>query len=349
MAAVVPVIFRCDGGIVDGLGHVMRCLTLARSFCDDGRGTPAFLAHSPDSVAQRQISSRGFQFGSAAGPAGSDEDLAGICAHLSPRSPRPILVVDNRNISNAYLQRCRDFAYVVKICDNDAGAWPCDAIVDYNIGVDEKSYRQANENPALHLIGTEYNLLRDEFFTTPKKASGRPRVLITMGGEDPHNHTSWLLRGLGDLFASCDLTVVVGAAHPDVTAVCATQNKHCRNAKLIVDTRDMAQYMADADIAFTAGGTTCYELAAMGVAQLAVTLEEHQRPFVQKLEESSCLLSAADYLVADPASAREAFRKLMDTPALRLRLGAAGKRLFAEPGAPRVVRALLDHYENRLN
>jgi len=346
MGTEVPVVFRCEGGAVDGLGHIMRCLTLAGSFLEDGRARPVFFAYSPDNIAHLLISKQGFESKRAAGPAGNSEDLEEICNHLSSQVSRPILVVDNRNIQPAYLQHCQEFAYVMKISDDDATDWICDAIVDYNIGANEKNYRKSINRTALRLIGPEYNLLRNEFFTTQKISSRRLRVLITMGGEDPHNHTGWLLAGLGDLFENYDLTVVIGAAQQHETSVRSTIEKYCPHANLIVDAEKMAQHMANADIAFTAGGTTCYELAAMGVAQLGIIIEEHQRSFVKKLEEANCLLLAADYSMKNHASARRAFCELIDAPALRRRLIKAGKQLFTNPGAPRVVNALLDHYGN---
>jgi UDP-2,4-diacetamido-2,4,6-trideoxy-beta-L-altropyranose hydrolase len=344
----VPVIFRCDGGKVAGMGHVMRCITLARAFSEDGRATPQLWTYSDDKAVLEVIESHGIETLNVKHPAGSDEDLEQVRKYFGNQSKRPLFIADSRNISDSYLSYCQEHAYTAIVSDGQAKGWHCDAVIDNNLDATKIGYCDAGQINTLFLLGPDYNLLRHEFFATPRCRSKQLTVLITMGGEDPHDHTSWLIEELSELLADCDVVAIVGAAHPGMENVRNTIDEFCPHASLVVNTRNMAKYMALADIAFTAGGTTCYELAAMGVAQLAVILEEHQRPFVHQLEKAGCLAIAADYLNRDPLSARTRLTNLLAEPEERRKYGDAGKKIFSEPGAHSIVAALLHHYENIL-
>jgi spore coat polysaccharide biosynthesis predicted glycosyltransferase SpsG len=191
----------------------MRCLTLARAFRRAGRESLFVTAIDADQVGKRKIENFGFTCLPAGGGAGSDAYLASLLPLLL--SKHSVLIADNRNISARYLVNCRKLACTVYLDDDAAWTPPADIVINGNVGITAEHYRCDADGPTL-LIGPDYNLVREEFFSlTPAANGGEPHVLITLGGEDPFNHTAWILRNAAAVLRTAKVTVVVGPAHPD--------------------------------------------------------------------------------------------------------------------------------------
>ncbi len=334
-----PSIFiRCDGGKDDGLGHVSRCLTLASAFRDCAVDV-TFISWSPDGVGGEFITRRGFALAAAAGPAGSKADLDAVREVLRGASARPILVLDSRNIDSKYVELCAQTAKVVCLDDELKRDLPCDILVNNNIWIRETDY--PDRAGRIRLIGARYNLVRPTYFLRrPAKKTARLSVLITMGGEDPFDQTSRLLTVLAKTLRECDVTVVVGPAHPAAEAVLEAAKGMIPHAEVTVAPADLTVPVRAAELALTAGGTTCYELAAAGVAQVGIILEDHQAPLVGALESAGCLVCLGRYDQLNNGDISSVVESVLASPRRLHDLGAAGSRLFDGPGAPRIVKTI---------
>jgi spore coat polysaccharide biosynthesis predicted glycosyltransferase SpsG len=110
------------------------------------------------------------------------------------------------------------------------------------------------------------------------------KVLVTLGGADPDNVTLKVIQSLQIVeVEELEAVVVVGGSNP-----------HYENLKMAVqDSRypiqvqqnvtNMPELMAWADMAISAGGSTCWELAFMGLPSILLILADNQRAIAQKL------------------------------------------------------------------
>ena len=120
-------------------------------------------------------------------------------------------------------------------------------------------------------------LVRREFREWALPARVQPalatRVLVTVGGSDPRNATSALLRALA-LFERPALAVrvVVGPANPWRAELEALASALPLDVALCTAVTDMPTLMSWAHVALTGAGTTCWELACMGVPMLTLTV-----------------------------------------------------------------------------
>lgn len=349
-AADLPaVLFRCDGGQADGLGHVMRCRTLAQAFKAAGVDVVRVLTHSPDGVGADKLREADLSVELSPAYAGEPDDrnaTLNVARALSRSGRRTIMVGDSRRPDAAYWSACREAAFLVVVDDDAERQLDADVIVNPHVGVSEAAYQGlAVDTSALVLAGPTYNLIGPAYFgCSGRDSSDRLHVLITMGGEDPEDRTSWLLQELSGLLRDCDVTVVVGPAHPSPSTVAGTAASYAPHASILRNVADMRSLMVRADIALTAGGTTCYELAAMGVPQIGIVLEAHQRPLVDRLAECGCLMAAADYESDDGTTLRRVFSMVQGSQSRRTAMASAGRGLFDVSGAGRVVEAVLRRY-----
>ena len=321
------------------MGHIVRCVTLAGAFRDTGIET-VFLTWSPDGIGKTIIETADFDLDESYGPAATPDDLTFVLDRARQELRTPLLVLDSRNVDKGYVEACRNIAVVVCLDDDLMRDLPCDALINNNVWATESDYGPDQERALF--LGPCYNLVKPVFFRIHEIRSEprRPHVLVTMGGEDPSDQTSRFLALLGESLVSCSVTIVVGPAHPDADAVSVAARRYTPHAGVIAAPTDLSSLMARADLAITAGGTTCYELAAAGVSQAAVILDDHQEKLVRALADVGCLIQLGRYDNLEIDLVRHNVESLIASADERERLASAGKQLLQGPGAPRIVDEL---------
>lgn len=342
------IFFRCDAGRQDGLGHLSRCLTLAEGMKQAGRPHPVFLTHAPDGMGRDIAAQRGFEVRDLQEPAGTATDRRSVVATLADsgkeKGVKPVIVVDSKRIDDLYAGACRNAAVTVCLDDELHRDLPCDILVNNNAWVGAKTYPDRSDRQLL--LGLLYNLVPQDFFgDRPSTTRKRLSILVTLGGEDPGDHTSWCLRTLGDLLAPHRVTVVIGPAHPKPQAVRDSAAETLPDAQLVEAPRSLQPYIRAADLAITAGGTTCYELAAARVPQLAIVIEDHQERLIAALAGAGCLECLGRHDALAPDAARAMLARYLDEPAARTDLSAAARRILPDSGVDRLVQAITDTYQ----
>ncbi len=329
----MKVLFRCDAGKADGLGHVMRCLTLAEAMRSQGETVAFCTLKGPQMVGVERVEARGFAAIDAAGAAGSPADADALA-----RLPRDILIIDSRRSTPSYVNAAAKQGFAVVI--DDDGMAGLDADVVLNTALDGAAGRYlGREGRRFDLFGPRYNLIDPAMFAARPLAGKARSLLITFGGEDPFNHTRWVLESLAAAFAGLDVTVVIGPAHPDPLSARAAAAKI---GAIVVDAPlNLTPYILKADLAITAGGTTGYELAAAGVPMLAIGIEPHQGPIIEALAARQACWPLGMGFDIDLTEAGAALRRFIEDSSARSRMQAAQKGLFPGPGAPLVAAGIV--------
>jgi UDP-2,4-diacetamido-2,4,6-trideoxy-beta-L-altropyranose hydrolase len=112
------------------------------------------------------------------------------------------------------------------------------------------------------LLGPRYALLRDEFRRLRDEVKPRTGpvkwILVFFGGMDVDNFTGKALQALVNLgHEDLQVDVVIGAQHPAREAIEATCDRY--GYQCHVQTSNMAELMARADLAIGAGGSASWE------------------------------------------------------------------------------------------
>jgi spore coat polysaccharide biosynthesis predicted glycosyltransferase SpsG len=194
------------------------------------------------------------------------------------------------------------------------------------------------ESRRFDLFGPRYNLIDPAMFAAPALAAKARRLLVTFGGEDPFGHTRWVLESFGPMLVGLNVTVVIGPAHPDPSSA---RSAAAQIGAVVVEAPpSLMLHIVDADLAITAGGTTCYELAAAGVPMLAIGIEPHQGTLIDALARRDACWPLGMGFDVDIAQANYAILRFIEDSSARNRMRAAQRSLFPGPGAPLIVDAL---------
>ena len=223
-----------------------------------------------------------------------------------------------------------------------------DLLLDQNLGHTPADYAGLVPPACRLLTGTRYALLREEFAAWREASLQRraaqaetgylKHILVNLGGVDKDNHTLAVLQALsGSLPAACRVTVVMGKTAPHTAAVQAFADSAPYPCRVLVGANNMAELMAEADLAIGAAGSTSWERCCLGLPTMMLVLAENQRGIAETLQQAG-VASVAD--MADlPASLT---RLLAETPALRPEQSRRAAALCDGHGALRAANNLVD-------
>ncbi|MSQ82852.1 MAG: UDP-2,4-diacetamido-2,4,6-trideoxy-beta-L-altropyranose hydrolase [Myxococcales bacterium] len=339
-AAGMVLLVRADASVAGGSGHVMRTLGLAEAW--QRRGGRAVVASMglPLAFSQR-FGQRGIEVVAVAEHliAGTSEDAqttAGIAQAIGAK----VVVVDGYAFDHNYLKTLAHSQWrLTYIDDYGDPACPADIVLMPNAGAEPPIGHQA----PLLLAGAPYTPVRSDFrdAARPLRMFDRqPRhLLLTFGGSDPAAMSARAVPLLVQLAQQLPLrvTLLLGAAHPDAHRLAQLSDK----IAVLHDVSDMPTLLADVDLACTAAGTTCWELATLGVPMLLVPVADNQATVVRGITASGAGL-ATDFAwnLSDDALLA-ALQDFVRLPAARLQaMSLAGCRLIDGRGADRICDAL---------
>ncbi len=257
-------LIRADASAEIGVGHVMRCIALAQAWQKAGGQAIFALATGARELGQR-IRSHGWEVRTLPCTPGSEADAAKTL-DLGRQCAAEWIVLDGYQFSPDYaralnLTRPR----LLIIADGEQPPeLDCDILVNPD-PLSDTSHGRSNKRTEF-LLGARFALLREEFLQSPRVDDRCPkiatRILVTLGGGDAHNVTGRVLQALGDLAdLELSLTVIVGPSNPHLALLQAIVENSPHTVRLFTDAPDMPVLMAQAEMAVTAGGGTCYELA----------------------------------------------------------------------------------------
>lgn len=222
-------------------------------------------------------------------------------------------------------------APVIAIDDIGDRPLPVDLVINPGIGAENLQYPDAKATA----LGIQYALLRPEFVNEPQRAHPAiaRRLLLTLGGSDPHNLAPKLIDAVAGEFESVD--VVVGPFFQDVKSDQKSVTLH-RNLT------DLRPLMLQCDMALTGGGQTVVELAATATPAVAIEIAPNQALHLAGFRDA-CAID-----IAGKATDSDIIRKsaaaivgLAGDREKRVRLAGNGRRVVDGRGADRAAERII--------
>lgn len=345
----LTLVIRADASLEIGVGHVMRCATLAEHLRLVDADITFVCRPQPGDLID-WLRSKNFVVhelpNEVATMAQDAEQTAEI---LEKNSPAKLdwLVVDHYGLDREWEQRLRPHAQKILVIDDLADReHDCDLLLDQNFHADmARRYRGRVPGTCRLLLGPAYALLRQEFIAArralPERDGVVRRLLISFGGTDPTNESGKALEALRVLGRD-DLAVdiVLGTGNPRRTMIereaAALPGVQCH-----VGVENMADFMARADLALGAAGTTTWERCCLGLPSLVVSVAENQVLSARSLAESGYLIYlgfAQETTAADIAGGLGVL--LHNRPWMKF-LGQASAALVDGRGVARVAYSMM--------
>lgn len=347
---------RADGNEMTGAGHIMRCLTIGAELVKSvPKDEVLFLCADEKSAGLvRQQEFRVFvletdyrdmvsELSALEHVINRPEDLTGEAVNTE-RDCSAVILVDSYYVTDEYLEGLRRFGVVVLMDDIGKKKYSADAVINYNVTADPESYnRHYVGTDTKLLLGSAYVPVREQFLDKHYQVRSQARtILITAGGGDSENVAGRLLEELFD--ERLEYHLVAGRFNPHYETLKRMENRH-KNIHLHCNVTDMAELMAAADIAVTAGGSTIYELAFLGVPFICFSCAENQEPLTEYIHTHNIAgFGGAFHRDSEAAAKRMSFlfRELVTDENLRRQYHCSEKKLVDGHGAERLALALTE-------
>lgn len=293
----MKVVFRADASSRMGIGHLMRCLTLAEALHERGADTCFICRDHPGNLIELlrrqampvtvlpapaqtpEVNSEGYV---ASLDVTQAEDAEQTIEALHGDCP-DWLVVDHYGLDADWEQRLRPYTAKLMVIDDMANLrHDCDLLLNQNYsGEVENCYSDLVSEKCRLLLGPRYALLRPEYEAYRRTLQPRGvvvrRVLVFFGNSDPHNITSLALEALSaPEFQHLEVDVVVGANNAQRVAL--EEQVLARPLTNMYGSRPhLADLMSHADLAIGAGDGTTWERICLGLPSLVVSIAGNQR------------------------------------------------------------------------
>ena len=339
-------LFRFDVSPRIGTGHLRRCLTLASELKEQHRAFVFFACKSVD------FDLAGYLHGVVDGWTVLDwsstpESDAQKVIQIYRQQEIDIAVIDHYQADVEYQKALHGSGIRWLQFDGSARQplW-ADWVLNASPATDEAFYLPLKQKDATcFLLGPAYALLRREFHQWRPKVTFRKevrRVLLTFGGGDDRGATVFCLEAMKSLDRTIERVALVSSANPRRPEIMHWGSRNNdSNVMLLVDEEEIARCMVSADLAITAGGTTTFETAAMGLPSLIIQTADNQELNAKSWDREG----AAKYVGLSDSLTSSALRRhvvdLANSPSLRKSMACIGRSLVDCLGARRVAKTLL--------
>ncbi len=309
----MQVVFRVDASSQIGTGHIMRCLTLAEYLKNDGIDI-SFICRKNSGNLRDKIIKKGFRLFELEPPGKprhddklfhsnwlevTQKEDAEQCKQILEKIKTDWLVVDHYALDHEWESDLKHLCTNIMVIDDLADRnHNCDLLVDQTFGRIAEHYIDLVPKDCTLLVGSEYSLLRPEFSEWRSYSMERrsqvnlKNLLIAMGGVDFENHTEEVLTKLDSCALPYDLniTVVLGRHYPHLESLKMRVERSKHTINIQVDVENIAEIMANSDLAIGAAGSMSWERCCLGLPTIQIITAENQKFLAEKLSKINASL-----------------------------------------------------------
>lgn len=285
------VVIRCDGHPDLGLGHVVRCLAIARNLRDK-HGIGVVFAMSDRAPGPDMVREAGFPVEFYDGKVSESRWLEEI---LARRRANGLLLDIRTDLAAASIRDWRRKEILIAVLDDGSERRLCADLAFYP-PVPQVNEMDWTDFTGVRLIGWEWIPLRAEFARKlPPPANQTPQVAITMGGSDPAGLSLLALNALQRLDVPVNVRLILGRSFAHGPQLAQLLPNLRTSVTILENISNMPEALADADLVVASFGVTAYETAALGIPTILLSLTNDHARSALALHQAGMALSLGNH------------------------------------------------------
>ncbi|WMJ24047.1 UDP-2,4-diacetamido-2,4,6-trideoxy-beta-L-altropyranose hydrolase [Paludicola sp. MB14-C6] len=325
--------FRVDANKQIGLGHIMRCISVAKELV---KRNVEVLFITADYHPTDIIKKANFQHIVLDSDYKHLENEVELLLPILTNKQVNCLIVDSYFISNKYFETLKNNVLTAYIDDLAETRFSVDILINYNIFSDYQLYEKLYQNSQTKLLlGAKYAPLREEFQHVTLKEIGEhiEDILITTGGTDPYNICFLLAKHIlkEKSFRNKKIHIVIGNYFTN-TAQLKKIAKHCNQLHIYENIECISQLLLKCDIAISASGTTLYELCACGTPSIIFSFADNQTRIRKAFGEQNVMRDCGDFRTDTKYCIQHIMQSINELENKNLRILLCQKELKAVDG-----------------
>lgn len=323
-------------------GHMMRCLSIADAATKLGKSTTFILA---DEQAVEFIRERGHRTVVLHSQWDNMDAELDTLQKVIEEFGITTMLIDSYMVTQKYLSVLSKWVKTIYLDDLNAFFYPVHALICYAVYWKKFCYRQ-NYRQAELLLGLSYAPLRKVFCNCEKKIikTEAENLLILSGGTDNFHILERILQKI-EKKKYRSIVVICGNYFEEYERLCS-QYRSDEQIHFHKAVKNIEEYMKQADMAVSAGGTTLYELCACGTPTVSYSFADNQRDNVREFQEEEIIDYAGDVRDTDIfENINQILNLYFHNPALREERSKRMQKLVDGKGAERIAEVLIGMIE----
>jgi UDP-2,4-diacetamido-2,4,6-trideoxy-beta-L-altropyranose hydrolase len=328
------VLIRADSSTNMGIGHISRCMGLAQAFIHHDMQA-VFVSKSLSGDIIDQIQRKGYRVLES-----PDDDIS-FMVNLVKRLRPKWMVLDHPELALDYEKNLMSSTGVpLAVIDGQYRQHVCELLLNPNVYATVKNCVSTVPDGCRILAGYSYYILRDEYLGRREIRAHDTafRILVTLGGADPHNVTLTVCRALETLpTTEINLTfdIVLGPANQHAAEIrsylASVEDKRFR---LYEQPSDLFSLISRCSLCVSAGGITMGEVAYLEKPAIGLVVADNQRRTVETLAAKGAIVAG------ELSRMGEQVLKIVSDPGAREYLVSNIRGLVDGKGKDRVVEAM---------
>ena len=284
---------RVDASPEIGIGHIMRCLTLAQEL-KNNFDKIIFLTRKDSGDFTETIMKNEFEVIFI--PTNNDSDIIKNLITTYSEN-KNFLLIDHYDVDSNFESSLKNIFEKIFVIDDLANRkHDCDLLIDQNYYRDlNHRYKKLIQNDTITLLGSKYAIIRPEFRNinkkTIKKNSQIKKILVSFGGSDPTNECKKALDALCSIENNqFEIVAIVGIYNNKFERLKKLYEKYS-NIKIYRHVNDLSRLMLNSDLFIGAGGTTTWERFYMGLPSIVIVISDDQKESIEFLSDMGHIIN----------------------------------------------------------
>ena len=261
------ILFRCDSSSTIGLGHVKRCLVLATRLKELNKNLKIYFStQNLFGNINEEILKLGFSIYSI------ENNRVSSIENLINELKIDLLIIDSYEIDINFETELKLNNPNLKILSFDDMIKPhkSDIILNHGIQAKKSYYKKLVPKNCKILCGSEYTLLRDEFFKKYNKKIEKNSVAIILGGNDILNLSSKITDLLLEINNKYKITVITTSVNPNI-------DKLNPKLEILIDISNIAEVLSYKELIICSSSGALFEVMALKKKFINIEVAENQK------------------------------------------------------------------------
>lgn len=286
-----------------GLGHAMRCLSLAQEFKKSYDGSALFLVEGAADFCS--------YFDQVDIPFLINEDERKVLDDFRPTT----IIIDINYLNKEQIMFYRRWAPVVNLAPRGLPKFYANATFNNIAALDipippEISNVVWFRGPQYAVVGQKFIRLREQLDDIDKRWEERT-VVICMGGIDYHNVTKAIMQNFSQWQEDLMLKIIIGPLYPHEDELHQLLSDCKLPNKVMKDPPDIAREIVEARLGIFGAGIITYEALSVGVPSISVSLTQFHKLVCEELSALGVAVYGGIYDQLNTSSLREMVSELL--------------------------------------
>lgn len=342
---------RVDANDTVGMGHIMRCITIAKQLKQRDNRIVFFAA---DEYVRELLEGAGMEWICLHTQWNHMEEEILLLREKLKKAGCGKLLVDSYQVGAKYFDKLRDLCKLIYIDDCFEEIYPVDLLINYNAYWVRFPYKETYRKKTKLLLGTSYVPLREEFqkrgdaeentLRVMDRRKEMQHVLLSSGGADVYNVLAGILAKAvkDDELAHIVFHTIVGRFNNHGEQLERLAESYS-NIRLHREVNNMAELMKQCKAAVSAAGTVLFELSAMQVPAVFFVCADNQEYDSEFFAREERMLFAGDIRTDRQGCIDEicsGLKRILRDGDMRRRMKEALHKVTDGRGAERIAEAI---------